>query len=102
MKAKVIAVSFGQRSDFPRANALWFSNGQTFVSENALGEMWEFRIGKTTKRVESGIKKNNYTQKDFIRVFTGHLSGRLVFSHRIYDQDEADSVIKNYNLVEIK
>jgi len=100
--SKVIAVSCGQRSDFPRADAVWFSDGRVFVSDTDLGQMWKFRIERTTKRVESGIKKKKYTQNDFIDVFTGHLSGRFAFTHRILDQDEADSVIKDSNLSEIK
>ena len=98
MKSKVIAVSFGQRSDFPRADALWFSDGRTFISDNSIGKMWGLRIEKTTKRVKSGIKEDKYTQNDFIRVFTGHLKGRLVFVNKILDQDEADSVIKDSKL----
>ena len=56
----------------------------------------------TADSVERDIKRNIYTKNDFIDVFTGHLSGRFVFTHRILDQDEADSVIKDSNLSEIK
>ena len=102
MPSKVIAISCGQRSSFPRADAVWFSDGRTFLSDNDLGKMWEFRIKKTADSVERDIKRNIYTKNDFIDVFTGHLSGRFVFTHRILDQDEADSVIKDSNLSEIK
>ena len=100
--SEVVAVSFGQRSDFPKADAVWFTDGRTFVSDNDLGKMWQFRIERTTKRVTSGIRKKQYTQNDFIRVFTGHLSGRFAYTHRITDQEEADSVIKDNDLNEIK
>jgi len=102
MPSKVIAISCGQRSSFPRADAVWFSDGRTFVSDNDLGQMWKFRIKRTVDRVESAIKRNIYDKNDFIDVFTGHLSGRFVFTHRILDQDEADSVIKDNDLSEIK
>ena len=67
-----------------------------------IDKLWEFRIKKTADSVERDIKRNIYTKNDFIDVFTGHLSGRFVFTHRILDQDEADSVIKDSNLSEIK
>ena len=54
--SKVVAISCGQRSSFPRADAVWFSDGRTFVSDNDLGKMWEFRIKRTADRVESAIK----------------------------------------------
>jgi len=98
---KVIAVACGQRSAFPRANALWFSDGRTFISDNDLGKMWEFRIEKVTAQVNSDIDKKIYTENDFIDVFMGHLSGRFAFTHRILDRQEADLLIKENELREI-
>ena len=101
LERKVIAVACGQRYAFPRADALWFSDGRTFISDNDLGKMWQFRIERISKRVNSGIDKKIYSQSDFIDVFTGHLSGRFAFTHRILDQQEAELIIKENELREI-
>ncbi|MAE81405.1 MAG: hypothetical protein CMB80_01625 [Flammeovirgaceae bacterium] len=96
--ADIIAIACGQRNIFPVAHAVWFADGRIFHADNDLGRMWNHTLRSREKSTKEHMMRKKIDDALFTDLFTSSIGGQFSYSHYIYDKEEAESVIKKYNL----
>ena len=96
--ADIIAIACGQRNIFPVAHAVWFVDGRIFHADNDLGRMWNHTLRLREEHTKENMKRSKIDDALFTDLFTSSIGGQFSYSNYIYDKEEAESVIKKYNL----